>query len=253
MIPWGHEGFEMHKRLILGYVTAALLISSASADTIKDPAAGVEADNFSSAISTFVGTFSPTDNNGVIGFYNDTGSLIVSLSLHTTIAAMLTPADISSSFSCNSGTANPFFLNCGFLYDSSSGSLTVNFFGVNPPDGDELDGSDSEVGERQGIPPVPAPCLSTPDLGNCIFVGHFAFVFNDGFQKAGNVVNEWVPTTTSTANPNTLLFNGPPRFDPPGFTIAAPGLSAALPEPGSFLLVGSAVFALARLSRRRVR
>ena len=234
----------MHKRLILGFVTAALIASSASADTIKDPAAGVEADNFSTAISKFVGTFSPTDNNGVIGFYNDTGALINSLSLHTTIAAMLTPADISSSFSCNSGEANPFFLNCGFIYDSSTGSLTINFFGVNPPDGDETDGSDAEIGERQGIPAVVGPCLLTPDAPGCNVIGHFSFVFNDGFQQVGDLIDEWVPTTTSTANPNTLLFNGPPRFDAPGFTTA--------PEPSSLLLLGSAIFALARLSRRRM-
>jgi hypothetical protein len=238
-----HEGFGMHKRLILGFITAALLASSASADIIKDPAAGVEADNFSTAISKFVGTFSPTDNNGVIGFFNDTGALIISLSLHTTIATGLTPADISSSFNCNSGTANPFFLNCGFVYDSSAGSLTVNFFGVNPSDADETDGSDDDIGEREGIPAVVGPCLVTPDAPGCNVVGHFAFVFNDGFLQTGDVVDEWVPTTTSTVNPNTLLFNGPPRFDAPGFTTA--------PEPGSLLLLGSAILALARFSRRR--
>ena len=235
----------MHKRFILGCIATAFLASSASADTMKDPAAGVEADNFSTSISKFVGTFSPTDNNGVIGFYNDTGALITSLSLHTTIATNLTNADISSSFSCNSGTANPFFLNCGFVYNSSTGSLTINFFGVNPSDGDETNGRDAEIGEREGIPTVVGPCLLTPDAPGCNVVGHFAFVFNDGFQETGKLVDEWVPTTTSTVNPNTLLFNGPPRFDAPGFTTA--------PEPSSLLLLGSAIFALARLSRRRIR
>src|SRR6516164_4101316 len=128
----------MHKRLILGCVALALLVSSAFADTMpQDPAAGVESDNFSTGISKFVGQFNPTDNNGIIGFYNDTGAIITSLSLHTIIATNLTTADINSSFSCNSGAADPFFLNCGFVYDSVTGSLTINFFGVNRPDGDE--------------------------------------------------------------------------------------------------------------------
>ena len=235
----------MHKQLILGYVAVALLSSSAWADTMKDPAAGVESDNFSSPISKFVGQFDPTADNGVIGFYNDTGDIITSLSLHTTIATNLTTADISSSFSCNSGTADPFFLNCGFDYVSSTGSLTINFFGVNPSDGDEFNGRDAEIGEHEGIPPVTPACLPNPDAPGCQTVGHFAFVFNDNFQQTGNLVDEWVPTTTSTANPNKLLFNGQPLFDAPGFTTA--------PEPSSLLLLGSAIFALARLSRRRLR
>ena len=234
-----------NRQIILGCVAVALLASSASADTLKDPAAGVESDNFSSPISKFVGQFDPTANNGIIGFYNDTGALITSLSLHTTIATNLTTADISSSFSCNSGAADPFFLNCGFAYVSSTGSLTINFFGVNPSDGDEFTGRDAEIGEREGIPAVPPACLPNPNVPGCQSVGHFAFVFNDGFQQTGNLVDEWVPTTTSTANPNKLLFNGQPLFDAPGFTTA--------PEPSSFLLLGSAIFALARFSRRRIR
>jgi hypothetical protein len=234
-----------NKRIVLGCFAVSLLAFSASADTMKDPAAGVESDNFSSPISKFVGQFDPTANNGIMGFFNDTGAIITSLSLHTTIATNLTTADISSSFSCNSGAADPFFLNCGFDYVSSTGSLTINFFGVNPSDGDELTGRDAEIGEHEGIPPVTPACLPNPNAPGCQTVGHFAFVFNDNFQQTGNLVDEWVPTTTSTANPNKLLFNGPPLFDAPGFTTA--------PEPSSLILLGSAIFALARLSRRRIR
>ena len=233
----------MGHKIILGCVTVAFLACSASADTMQqDPAAGVESDNFSSPISKFVGQFNPTDNNGIIGFFNDTGAIITSLSLHTTIATNLTTADIRSSFSCNSGTSDPFFLNCGFVYVSSTGSLTINFFGVNPPDGDEFNGRDAEIGEREGIPAVPPACLPNPNAPGCQTVGHFAFVFNDDFRQTGNLVDEWVPTTTSTANPNELLFNGQPLFDAPQFTTA--------PEPSSLLLLGSAIFALAGLSRR---
>ena len=240
------KGLGMHKRLILGCVALALLVSSAFADTMpQDPAAGVESGNFSTGISKFVGQFNPTDNNGIIGFFNDTGAIITSLSLHTTIAKSLTAADISDSFSCNSAT-DPFFLNCGFVYNSSNGSLTINFFGVNRPDGDELNGRDAEIGEHEGIPAVPAACLPNPNASGCNVIGHFAFVFNDGFLQTGNLVDEWVPGTLSSADHQTKLFNGQPLFDAPGFTTA--------PEPSSLILLGSAaIFALARLSRRRAR
>src|SRR5260370_7078904 len=103
------------KQIILGCVALGLLASSALADTMKDPAAGVESDNFSSPISKFVGQFNPTDNNGVIGFFNDTGALITSLSLHTTTPTNLTPLHITRSSTSNSLPAHPFFLNSAFL------------------------------------------------------------------------------------------------------------------------------------------
>lgn len=230
------------KRLFLPYTAAVFLTASAWAGTIHDPAAGVESDNFSTAIGAFRGTIDPHANAGVYGFYNDTGSIITSLSLHTIINTGLTPDDINSSFTCNSGSANPFFQFCGFNYISDTGSLTINFFGVNPPDDDESGAPDAEIGEQEGIPPVVGECLLHPDSVGCNLVGHFAFVFNNGFLTSGEVTNGWIVDATSLANPKTLLFNGPPSFDAPQFTVA--------PEPGSLLLLGGGILALGGLSLR---
>jgi hypothetical protein len=231
-----------YKRTLLGCVAILFLAASAWGD--MDPFAGVEADNFSYALSTFSGTFSPTQDGGVIGFYNDTGSIITSLSLQTTIEEGLTSAEISNSFTCNSGAANPFFLNCGFSYVSSTGSLTINFFGVNPADPDELDGFETEVGEQRGIPPVVGVGNEEADVNDLAAaiedsasvsyqVGHFAFVFVD-------------PTTgTNGWQNNTPLFgNTTPDFGPPTFT---------LPEPSTLPLLAGEVLALAGLFWRRVR
>ena len=231
----------LHERFFLGCAAMAFLAASTWAGTIHDPTAGVESDNFSSAISTFRGPFDPTANNGVLGLYNDTGAIITALFLHTTIAHNLTAADINLSFTCNSGTANPFFLHCGFDYIGATGSLTISFYGVNPPDGDELIGPDPEIGDQQGIPPVVGSCA-----GNLEFCkGHFALVFNNNYQLTGTAINGWVPGTLSSADGVTPLFNGQPLFDTPQFTLS--------PEPGSVLLLGGGIFALGVLSRRRAR
>jgi hypothetical protein len=220
----------------------AFLAALALADT--DPKAGVEADNFSSPLSTF-GAFNPTANGGVVDLYNDTGTILDSLTLNTTIATSLTNADIAQSFSCNSGAQNPFFMYCGFNYNPSTGGLSIDFYGVNPPDGDEYNGSDDEVGEQEGIPPVVGACLLNPDTLVCNDVGHFAFVFNDDLSVAGSPNNGWVAGTVSSANPGTQLFDGSPVFAPPLFN--------AVPEPSTIPLLAGEVLALCGLSWRRLR
>jgi len=234
----------MRKRLLAALMPLVVLAASAWGDAIQDPKAAVEADNFSTPLSQFTGAFDPTSNGGVLALYNDTGAIVTSLSLDATIAKGLAPADIGSSFSCNSGPDNPYFLFCGFDYNTTTGALGIDFFGVNPPDGDELNGTSDEVGEQEGIPAVSAACLLAPEVDGCNGIGHFAFVFNNDLSVVGSGDTGWVPTETSVANPNTPLFDGPPTI-----TVS---YSTSAPEPRSLLLLGGAVLALAGLSRRRV-
>jgi hypothetical protein len=219
-----------------------LLAASAWGDDAMDPKAGVESDNFSTPISQFNGVFDPTANGGVLSLYNDTGKILTSLSLNTTIADNLTPADISSSFTCNSGASNPFFLFCGFDYVPTDGSLTIDFYGVNPPDPNELSGTESEVGLQRGIPPIDPACILVGHFQPCSYIGHFAFVFNDNLSIAGTGGNGWTPDATSIANPSTLLFTNTPLF----------GVQyGTAPEPSAFFLLGGGIFALAGWPRRR--
>ena len=115
---------------------------------------------------------------------------------------------------------------------------------MSPPDGDEFTGIDTEIGEQQGIPPVPAWCL-LPDLTNlpCGSVGHFAFVFNNNFLFSGSEGNGWTTDTLSSVS-GKPLFLVPPMFDAPQYDTAAP-------EPGSLVLLGGGIAALVGLARKR--
>jgi hypothetical protein len=204
---------------------------SAWAGPIKDPAAQIDAGSFSHSFSG-LGSFSPcgdldpiTDQcTGLIGLYNDTGGFLTSITLDTTINVGLDQTLIDSSFTCNS---DPFFLQCGITYTSSSGALSISFFGVLPPDMAAVDGQD-------GIPPLLPGCIDHPDAPGCNVVGHFTFDF---LSLEG--LNGWT-------DGNTTLFPGgeTPEFAPPVFT------DTATPEPGTSALLAAGLFSLALLSRR---
>ncbi|SPE41744.1 exported hypothetical protein [Candidatus Sulfopaludibacter sp. SbA3] len=237
----------MSGKVLVACPVLVLLTASAWAGTITDPSAGVEAGGFSNPISG-VTSFNPAGDPGhpgEIGLYNDTGALITGLSLSTTISTGLDSTTVANDFNCNDANTalfpNPFFLHCGIAYDGSSGKLTISFFGVNPSDGDETNGTEDEVGEQEGIPTIAPRCIGTPDGEGCTDIGHFILVFNDNFV---------VPTPGNT---NPVLTNG--WTDPNN--VGSVGSGKIFNQAPSFgaadlwLLLAGGALALAILKRRR--
>ena len=245
----------MVQKALVACVAFVLTAASARADVVRDPTAGVEAGSFSNPI-TGLGSFNPSGDPGtpgLIGLFNNTGAFITQLALTTTIKTGLSATTIANAFTCNSSTnnqaPNPFFLNCAINYNSTSGLLSINFFGVNPSTGDEPDANDDEVGEHEGIPPILPSCINTPDVAGCTDVGHFVLVFNNDFVPVTDpnhpqLNNGW--TDPVNFGPNGALGNEVPTFNPP--------IIGAAPEPSMAFLEfgGSALLLLiARRARRR--
>ena len=171
----------------------------------------------------------PTD------YYNPFAEIINALTFQVSMNTGLTCSNVGTSLNCGvAGSftcASGYFLTCGFLYDSGTGGLTINFSGANPWDGDP---TDSLVGKMEGIPPLLPGCLPTPenpgqpDTKGCSVVGHFEIGLK-GWSQAES----------------PLLFSGTPRF-----TVTNVGLS---PEPSTALLFGPLLLLGAGLAGRRAR
>lgn len=147
----------------------AWLAAPAWAGAIQDPAAWIDPGGGS---APFNGSASLDPSDNVIYFYNNTGNVLTSISLTTTLNTDLSPDEISQ-FNCGSSI----FLDCAITYNPGTGELTMDFSDL-PPSGGDFTPDD------MGIP-----------LG-----GHFVIdFFNvDGNPDSGN---GW-------DNGNTTLFPG---------------------------------------------
>ena len=222
-----------------------LSAAAARAGVISDPQMGVEAGDLSQPITTGV-NFIPNSGGGVFGFYNGTGQIITELVFQTTILSglNLTQDQINGVFTCNapstSGHPNPFFLDCSVGYVNLTGLLTISFYGVYPPDGDELPTDPfpqaNEVGEQEGIPPILPGCSSNPDSDACRDVGHFLITLNTDFAVAG-ASGGWSNTAT------------PGIFTPSGPTFTVAEVDAA-PEPSPAILLAPALLCLVGIARK---
>jgi hypothetical protein len=164
----------------LWLLVAACMVAvpvTVSANTI-DPGIGVVGEDPPSCgvvtclpISTDLVNVKPTPDNSspTFYFYNDTGSIINSITFDVAVNANLTPTNLGPAstiyigtipFGCSqTGTnAGADFKNCAVSYNTTQGILSFVFSGVNPSDKDELcPATDCEVGEKEGIPPTTGP------------------------------------------------------------------------------------------------
>jgi hypothetical protein len=197
----------------LAIVGPALFLAAAVAVTatplLNDPEITIDSGCCSIPISTGINTVQPTGAETVTyDFFNDTNNIVTGFRFATTINTGLS-SQAAASFTC----ADPggYFLNCTTTYTSSTGNLLYVFSGVNPADGDES-GSDTEVGEQEGIPPA----------------GHFIITLQG-----------WIPDAMSAGQ---TLYSGTPVLDDT-FT--------QTPEPAVALTLGTGLLLLAAIWRRR--
>jgi hypothetical protein len=102
----------------------------------------------------------PNDNadTTIYQLFNDTGSIVTSLKIETTIDTGLNAFFVEhTAFSISQGGAG-YFKNQSLTYTPGTGDLIFSFSGVNPGNGDETCGlpgspADCEINEQEGIPP----------------------------------------------------------------------------------------------------
>jgi PEP-CTERM motif len=229
---------------------ACLACGSARANgIIHDPAMGVERGDLSTAI--FQGSnFVPAGSGGgVFGFYNASVNNITELMFEVGIAPNLDLTTVQSSFSCDTGNANPFFFYCSVQYVPSTGLLGIAFWGTYPAPTPGTTSPPDEVGFHYGIPPLASGCAGTPDSPGCTDVGHFAITLNDNFSLNG-VGGGWNDT------------NSPGLFTANGVTFTATDISTVFgatpqdlnaPEPATFAMMGGSLIGLGWLVRRRTK
>jgi hypothetical protein len=107
-------------------------------------------------ITTGLVNVQPDNNAGTTEYqlFNDTGEIVTGLKIDTTIATGLNVTMVENLFFTTSQLGAGYFEHHTVTYNPTSGDLLFNFFGVEPPDGDELcPQEDCEINEQEGIPP----------------------------------------------------------------------------------------------------
>jgi MYXO-CTERM domain-containing protein len=131
-----------------GFLLAAGVVP-VMADTVpdNDPFIFIDAGDPPPPIPISTG-INEVQSNGTLlqtfDFINDTNAVITGFEFQTTVV----PGFPTSLLNCASG----YFLHCTVDYNSKTGSILFDFYGVNPPDGDEVASIDTEAGEKEGIP-----------------------------------------------------------------------------------------------------
>jgi len=185
-------------------------------DSLSDPVSG-------GIRFTAVPGIPPNGGGGIFGFYNDTGETITRIDIDTLALTGLNPEIFGPpTFNCNAD--NPFFLQCGFSYNPDTGFLRISFFGVSP----------LRVDGPHGIPSCGEICLDTS-------FGHFAINLNDNFSRDGNSGGWNLPDFFPQDDGKEPGEDGPTRFV--GHVNS--------PEPGTILLLSSALLGGLALRRRR--
>jgi len=223
---------------------AATLVSfagSSQANGIIDPQMKLLEDEFSTAI-TQGSQFNPNlQVGGIFGFFNATGQTLTEITFETLVQPNLSQDIIDTAFVCNQGNSNPFFMYCRIDYNPSSGRMTIAFWGTRlPPSSIQL-----------GIVPLPSGCTAeTADDPGCGPAGHFAVSLSNSFD-----INDPDGGWSYSENPSLFLTQGP-RFTVKELQYtfgATPQLTAEVPEPAMFALVGLGLTGLAVNKRRRSR